>query len=186
MTMLSSVAERLYWTARYLERAETTARLTNAYTQFVLDIPHGLEPGWKSLISIIDGNAAFEARFKNYTERNVLKFLVADAANPGSVCHAINAARENVRTTRDCLPESCWQLVNELHLYAREFGATTLTRRHRFEVLGRIIARLQQITGLIHSSMTRDQAYRFLRLGTYVECADMTSRVVDVAFATSS
>ncbi len=186
MTMLSSVAERLYWSARYLERAEATARLTNAYTQFVLDIPLGSEPGWKSLVSIIDGNARFEQRFNSYTERNVLEFLVGDGNNPGSVSHSISAARENVRTTRDCLPESCWELVNELHLYAREQAPLTTTRRQRFEILGWIVARLQQITGLIHASMTRDQAYRYMRIGTHIECADMTSRVVDVAFATSS
>lgn len=185
MTMLSSVAERLYWNARYLERAESTARLINAYTKFVLDVPEGIEPGWDSLIRIIDGNDAFEKRYQNYTERNVLKFLVADEKNPGSVRYSIRAARENVRTTRDCLPESYWELVNELHLYTNANAASSVARRHRFEFLDKIAARMQQLTGLIHSSMTRDKAYRFMRLGALIECADMTSRVVDVAATTT-
>lgn len=181
MTMLSSVAERLYWNARYLERAEATARLANAYTKFVLDVPEGIEPGWDSLIKIIDGNKRFEQRYTRYTERNVLKFLISDTDNPGSVRYAIRAARENVRTTRDCLPETYWELVNELHLYVAEHAASSIARRSRFEFLDTIAARMQQLSGLVHSSMTRDEAYRFMRLGTLIECADMTSRVVDVA-----
>jgi uncharacterized alpha-E superfamily protein len=185
MTMLSSVAERLYWNARYLERAESTARLINAYTKFVLDVPEGIEPGWDSLIRIIDGTEAFENRYNKYTERNVLKFLVADEDNQGSVCFSIRAARENVRTTRDCLPETYWELVNELHLYATANAASSIARRNRFGFLDTIAARMQQLSGLIHSSMTRDEAYRFMRLGTLMECADMTSRVVDVAATTT-
>lgn len=182
--MLSSVAERLYWMARYLERAEATARLTNAYSHFVLDIPVGFEPGWQSLIRIVDGNAAFENRYKNYTERNVLKFLIADEDSPGSVRASIKAARENVRTTRDCMPESYWELVNELHIYVGKYADSSITRRDRFEFLDTIVARMQRLTGLVDSSMTRDHAYRFVRIGTLIECADMTSRVLDVAVAT--
>jgi len=185
MTMLSSVAERLYWTARYLERAESMARLVNAYTRFVFDIPMGFEPGWGSLIDVIDGQEAFETRYQKYTERNVIKFLVADVANPGSVRYSVRAARENVRTTRDCLPESWWELVNELHLYVAENAASSVARRNRFVFLEQIAARMQQLRGIVHSSMTRDQAYRFMRIGSLIECADMTSRVVDVAAATA-
>jgi len=183
--MLSSVAERLYWTARYLERAEATARLVDAYTQFVLDIPVGYEPGWDSLVRIIDGDGDFESRYSNYTERNVLKFLIADEDSPGSVRFAVKAARENVRTTRDCLPESYWELVNELHIFVSEQASASIARRSRFEFLDTIAARMQQITGLVYASMTRDQAYRFMRLGSRLESADMTSRVVDVVATTT-
>jgi uncharacterized alpha-E superfamily protein len=185
MTMLSSVAERLYWTARYLERAESTARLVNAYTQFVFDIPVGFEPGWESLIRTIDANDAFELRYKKYSERNIIKFLIADNDSPGSVRHSVRAARENVRTTRDCLPESWWELVNELHLYVGDHAVSSVARRNRFQFLERVIRRMQQLRGIVHSSMPRDQAYRFMRIGSLIECADMTSRVVDVAAATT-
>ncbi len=185
MTMLSSVAERLYWTARYLERAESTARLVNSYTRFVFDIPVGFEPGWESLIQIVDGEKTFGQRYTKYTERNIVKFLVADADSPGSVCHSIRAARENVRTTRDCLPESWWELVNELHLFASDNAAGSVARRNRARFLEEIAARMQQLRGIVHSSMSRDQAYRFMRIGSLIECADMTSRVVDVAAATT-
>lgn len=186
MTMLSSVAERLYWMARYLERAESTARLSNAYSNFVLDIPVGFEPGWPSLIDIIDGNEAFERRYKNYTEHNVLKFLTADTDSPGSVRYSINAARENGRTVRDCMPESYWELINELNILVNEHAADAIARRSRSRFLDNIVARVQRLTGLIDSSMTRDQAYRFMRVGKLIECADMTSRVLDIAVATTA
>ncbi len=183
--MLSSVAERLYWTSRYLERAEVTARLVNAYAHFILDIPRGFEPGWQSLIEIIDGNEAFDKRFTKYSERNVMDFLIADERGPGSVRFSINSARQNVRTTRDSLPESFWELVNELNIYVRESAAESLTRRNRYEFLETITAKMQQLTGVVDSGMTRDHAYRFMRLGTLLERADMTSRVLDVAVATA-
>lgn len=184
MSMLSSVADRLFWMARYLERAEDTARLANAYTQFILDIPRGAEPGWHSLVDIIEGQAAFELRYKNYNERNVMKFLIADADNPGSILHSVKAARENVRTTRDVLPEQCWELINELYLFVNANARDSLTRRMRFGFLDQVLAQSVQITGLIESSLSRDHAYRFMRIGRHIERADMTSRVVDVATAT--
>lgn len=184
MSMLSSVADRLYWMSRYLERAEDTARLTNAYTQFILDIPKGSEPGWESLVDIIDGQEIFEQRYKNYNERNVMKFLIADIDNTGSILHSVKAARENVRTTRDVLPEQCWELINELYLYVSNNAKNSLSRKSRFEFLDQILAQSKQITGLIESSLSRDHAYRFMRMGRLIERADMTSRGVDVATAT--
>lgn len=185
MSMLSSVAERLYWMARYLQRAEETACLTNAYSHFVLDIPKGLEPGWASLIRIIDGQQAFDAHYNVHNERNVIKFLLSDLDNQGSIRSSVKAARENVRTTRDVLPEQCWELVNELHIFAGEQAEASIARRNRFQFLDALVAGTQQITGLMESSLRRDQAYRFIRMGRFIERSDMTSRVVDVATATA-
>ena len=84
-SMLSSVAERLYWMARYLERAENMACLTNSYTQFILDVPKGTQPGWDSLIRIIEGEGEFAARYNEYSERNVVRFLIGDSANLASI-----------------------------------------------------------------------------------------------------
>lgn len=181
MTMLSSVAERLYWMARYLERAEDTARLTNAYSQFILDIPVGSEPGWESLVGVIDGQAQFESRYSNYSERNVMKFMTADLDNLGSIRYSVKAARECVRTTRDVLPDSCWELVNELYIFANDFAESSISRKARFEFLEGFVARVEQITGLIVSNLSRDHAYHFIRMGRLIERAEMTTRIVDVA-----
>lgn len=181
--MLSRVAERLYWMARYLERAEDAARMINAHSHLILDIPKGLEPGWKVLIDTFDAAPAFSARYRNVTERNVVKFLLADKDNPTSIRNAISSARENVRTTRDVLPAQAWELVNELYIYVSENAESSLARTQRFEFLETVIARNQQLNGLIQTTVSRDHSLWFIELGRLIERADMTSRILDVASA---
>lgn len=180
MTMLSRVAERLFWMARYLERAEDTARLTQAYAHLVMDIPEGSEPGWEILVNILDADPVYSKRFRVYSEQNVLRFLIADMDNPGSIQQAVVSARENVRTTRDVLPEEAWEHVNELYHYARETAEASVGRRNRHEFLEEVYTRCQMINGLIMSTLCRDHAYRFIKLGHLLERADMTTRVIDV------
>ena len=180
MRLLSRVAERLYWMARYLERAEDTARLVHAYTHLIMDIPAGSEPGYKILVQILNAEPSFHDHYRVFSEQNVVKFLVADQDNPVSITHAIQAARENVRTTRDVLPAEVWEHVNELHLYAQEYAEKSVGRRNRHVFLDQVIARCQMINGLIMSTLCRDHAYRFIKLGHLLERADMTTRVIDV------
>jgi len=180
MTMLSRVAERLYWMARYLERAEDTARLTQSYAHLVMDIPANTEPGWDILVRMQDAEAAFEERHRAFNELNVLGFLIAEPENPGSIHNSIVAARENVRTTRDVLPREAWEHVNELYLYTREYASASVRRRHRQQFLDQVIARCQMINGLLMTTLCRDHAYRFIKVGHLLERADMTTRIIDV------
>jgi uncharacterized alpha-E superfamily protein len=179
--MLSRVAERVYWMGRYIERAESTARLVNAFTTQVLDLPKGVEPGWKQLIDIMGTNSAFEKHYNHYDERNTVKFLLADTDDAGSIMTALAMARENVRTTRDLLPTEAWEHTNALYLYARENVQHGITRKGRFTFLKNIILRCQQITGLLSGTMSHDEAYDFVRTGRNLERADMTTRIVDSA-----
>jgi len=181
--MLSRVAERLYWMARYLERTEDTARLINAYSHLVLDIPQGIEPGWNVLIDTLDAAPAFKSRYRKLSERNVMKFLLADKDNPSSIRSSVGVSRENVRTTRDVLPAQAWELVNELYLYVNDAAENSIARAQRFDFLETIIAGNQQINGLIYTSVSRDHTLWFIKLGQFIERADMTSRIVDVATA---
>lgn len=180
MTMLSSVAERLYWMSRYLERAEDTARLVSAYNHLIMDIPRGAEPGWDIMVRILDAVPTFEDQFRVANEQNVLKLIIADADAPCSIPYAIRAARENVRTTRDVLPEEAWELVNELYLFTRDSAEKSVGRRNRHAFLAEVISRCQMINGLLLSTLSRDHAYRFIKLGHLLERADMATRVVDV------
>ncbi|TGD75644.1 alpha-E domain-containing protein [Mangrovimicrobium sediminis] len=180
MRLLSRVAERLYWMARYLERAEDTARVTQAYTHLVLDIPMGTELGWDALVRILDGQPVFEQSYRAYNEQNVLSFVITDEDNFGSIRQSIKSARENVRTTRDVLPAEVWEHVNELYLYAQETAEKSVGRRHRHQFLDQVISRCQVISGLVITTMTRDDTYRFMALGHMVERADMTTRIIDV------
>ena len=180
MIMLSRVAERLYWMARYLERAEDTARLTKAYTHLIMDIPAGSQPGWDILVRILDAQTSFSEHHRACNEQNVLKFLIADEENPGSVHYCVRAARENVRTTRDVLPEEVWEHVNGLYLFSQEHAAKSVGRRNRHQFLDQVITRCQMISGLLMSTLCRDHAYRFIKLGALLERADMTTRIIDV------
>ncbi len=181
--MLSRVAERLYWMGRYLERAEDSARLLSAYSHLILDLPVGSEPGWHVLIATFDAEEAFSRRYRTESERNVVRFLLSDEDNKSSIRSSVWNARENVRTTRDALPAQAWELMNEMHLYARAEAAESGARQKRFAFLETLIARNQQLNGLIDTSVMRDHSLWFIRLGQLIERADMTSRVLDVAIA---
>ncbi len=184
MSLLSRVAERIYWTGRYLERVENSARLLNVYGNLLLDLPTEAGLGWQHLIDITDSEALFAAHVAQPSEENTVAFLVADLDNPGSILSSLTQARENIRTSRDIVPTEAWRCVNELHLYAKAHLTAGVSPRRRHETLTTLVERCQQITGLLAGTMSHGTAYQFLRLGRNVERADMTSRVLDVAAAT--
>lgn len=178
--MLSRVAWRIYWMARYIERAENTARLVNTYHFLLLDLPRGTPVGWETLPVIAGGHDLFVDHYQRHDERNTVKFLLADRFNPCSLSNSIAYARENCRTSREVLPEQVWEQINELHNYLKNKIGEALPRRGRFDVLTEIIQRCQQLTGLMAGTMSQDSAYDFLRIGRNLERADMTSRVIDI------
>lgn len=178
--MLSRVARRVYWMARYIERAENTARLVNTYHFLLLDLPRGTHVGWEVLPVITGGNPLYSEHYQRRDERNTVKFLLADGFNPGSLVNSVKGARENCRTSREVLPGQAWELVNELHLYATAHVNDALPRRWRFSYLTEIIQRCQQLTGFLAGTMSHDHAYDFVRIGRNLERADMTPRVIDI------
>ena len=180
MSMLSRVAERVYWMARYIERAEDTARLVAAYNHLIMDIPRGSEPGWEILVRILDADPVFDEFFNVRNEQNVMRLLIGEAQAGCSIPYAIKAARENVRTTRDVLPDEVWELVNELYLYSSEASDKSVARRTRQAYLEQVVQRTQVINGVLRSTLCRDHSYRFIKLGQLLERADMTTRIVDV------
>ncbi len=181
--MLSRVANSVYWAARYIERAENTARIINVNANLVLDTPRGISPGWLPLITITGSEELFEEQGREASERNVVHFLVADRLNPGSILSSLAQARDNARTVREIMPREAWEVINDLHLYAKDNVQSGLSQRNRFDYLRRIIAGAQQITGLLAGTMSHDDAYNFLRMGRNLERADMTARILDVRSA---
>lgn len=179
--MLSRVAENLYWMARYLERAENTARLINATTQVLLDLPKGAFFGWDVLIRVAGLDSVFHAHHPQADEDSVVHFLILEQDNPSSVLSCIQYARENTRTFREVLPMEIWERINALHLFIRDHAVrATKSRGQRYQVLNGVIERRQSILGLLAGSMSHDIAYQFLKLGRNLERADMTTRIVDV------
>lgn len=177
--LLSRVAERVYWQARYLERVENTARLLNVFSTLLLDLPINTRLDWDSLVQITGTANAFEQRYAQASERNVMRFLLLEK-NGCSLLDMLALARENARTTREIMPTEAFEEINSLYLFAKEQAPKSIARAPRNDFLERIIKGCQQITGLTMGSMSRNQAYNFLRLGRHIERADMTTRIVDV------
>ncbi len=180
MKLLSRVAERLYWLARYLERTENTARLIKSYNNLIMDIPIGTEPSWMILVDILDERNRYSKIFRNENEQNVHKFLVEKSSVTCGIHYSIAQARENMRTTRDVLPEEAWEYTNGLFLYSSENRTKHSRRQSRLAYLDEIIQRCQMISGLIDSTLPRDNAYHFIKIGCLLERADMTVRIIDV------
>ena len=180
MKLLSRVAERLYWLARYLERTENTARLIKSYNNLIMDIPIGTEPSWMILVDILDERNRYSKIFRNENEQNVHKFLVEKPSVTCGIHYSIAQARENMRTTRDVLPEEAWEYTNGLFLYSSENRTKYSRRQSRLAYLDEIIQRCQMINGLIDSTLPRDNAYHFIKIGHLIERADMTARIIDV------
>jgi uncharacterized alpha-E superfamily protein len=181
--MLSRVAENIYWVGRYIERAEDTARIVMVNANLLMDLPKGIAPGWRPLVDITGANDLFEELHKDYTERQVLRFLLGDERHPGSILSALTAAREACRTIRDVVPREAWEQLNELYLFARDGLQSGLTKRGRHPYLKHMIMGAQAITGLLAGTMLHDQAYHFMRIGRNLERADMTTRIIDVRSA---
>lgn len=177
--MLSRVAERIYWGSRYLERVENTARLVSVYDNLLFDLPRDTNIGWYNLIVINSSTASFNERYKVQDERNVVKFLLADDSNTSSMLSSLKQVKENIRTTRDVVPQDTWELINELDLYARNNTRQGINRTDRHQFLNTIIKHCQEINGLFESSMSRDATWQFLMLGRNIERADMTTRILD-------
>lgn len=179
--MLSRVAENLYWMARYLERAENTARLINTTTKVLLDLPRGASFGWDILLTVAGLDMQFHELYDEANESNIMRYLIEDERNASSIASCIFHARENTRTFREVVPVGFWERVNGLYLYIRQNTAgAVLGRSQRYQVLNSLIERRQATVGLLIGSMSHDVAYQFIKLGRNLERADMTTRIIDV------
>ena len=182
--MLSRNAERTYWLGRYVERTEDTARLLNAFSQVMMDIPSSGKLSWDILLKIMATEALFYEHYETATEKNVIKFLISDKENPSSIRSAVKAARENARTLRDRLPLEAWEMLNDLNLFIKKDTENALHQRNRFQFLKETIAKCQCFNGMVRTTLSRTQVYEFLTMGAFIERADMSTRLLDVAAGT--
>lgn len=178
--MLSRDAENIYWMTRYVERTENLSRLINVNSNLLLDLPRGIRIDWESLLFITDSHKLFYHQYKEPDERSVIRFLLANEKNPGSIISSLAMAKENFRATRDIVPTAAAENINNLYLFAKENLANGITRKGRFRFLRRIIDVSQMNTGLLDGTMLHDHAFCFVKLARNIERADMTTRILDV------
>lgn len=173
--MLSRVAEHLYWLARYIERAEATARLAIAASDTILDLPDGIPYDWESLMQVFGSGDSGPG----ISEAEVMEQLVLSLEHPGSIRASIASARENARVTRDLIPKDAWIALNELHGLIERQSFAGFDRSTRIRLLKQVISNCRLWHGCLVASQALDLGSLFLRLGDRLEHADMVSRLVD-------
>ncbi|MFP6815259.1 MAG: alpha-E domain-containing protein [Pseudomonadales bacterium] len=177
---LSSTAKRSYWLGRYLERADSTARMVAENGNLLLDLPKRLPLAWQPLVNITGSATLFNEISREPNERSVTRFLINDRRNPASLANSLEWARENARTLRGIIPRHAVEYIIELHLYAKEHLSQPLSRSRRAEGLSNVSEFIQRIDGFMSANMLHDAHWNFWRLGNFIERADMTSRIIDV------
>ena len=182
--MLSRTADHLFWMARYMERAENTARMLDVNYQMSL-LPQSAEQakqGWLGVIGISELTAAFAAKYPDFDSRHVMEFMVRDAGNASSITACVAAARENARAVRGALTTEVWETTNQTWLECnRLLGAKTL-HKDPSSVFEWVKFRSHLSRGVTVGTMLQDEALHFLRIGTFLERADNTARLLDVKF----
>jgi uncharacterized alpha-E superfamily protein len=162
-----------------LERTENTARLISVTMNLIYDLPYGTEVGWHNLLTICGVEEHFNQHFKKTSEQNIIRFLLVELDNTSSLLSSLSFARENIRTSRELMPDEAWEQVNEMYLYATKNIDTLSSRCGRMLFLQEIMRGCQRFTGFMAGAMSHNDSYRFICVGRNIERADMTTRIMD-------
>src|SRR5918993_4637278 len=182
--MLSRTADHLFWMARYMERAENTARMLDVNYQMSLlpQTDDAAERGWRGLLSINEISGDFAKRHGAVTARSVIDYMVSDADNGSSIRSCLMAARENARAVRGTLTTEVWETQNQTWLEFQRLVATDAFERSPGEAFEWVKFRSHLSRGVTVGTMLQDEAFHFLRIGSFLERADNTARLLDVKF----
>jgi uncharacterized alpha-E superfamily protein len=182
--MLSRTADHLFWMSRYTERAENTARMldVNYQTSLLPQSEATALMGWQGLLSISELLPRYRARYGDITARNVMNFMVKDENNPSSIVSCLSAARENARAVRGTLTTEVWETQNQTWLEIKRMIKSSEFERDPAEFFEWVKFRSHLSRGVTVGTMLMDEALHFMRLGTFLERADNTARLVDVKF----
>jgi uncharacterized alpha-E superfamily protein len=182
--MLSRTADHLYWMSRYMERAENTARMldVNYQTSLLPQSADAAEKGWKGLLSISELSGDFASRYGEVNARNVMEYMVADSRNPSSIRNCLQAARENARAVRGALTTEVWETQNQTWLEFQRMVAGGSFQRDPSALFEWVKFRSHLSRGVTVGTMLQDEAFHFLRIGSFLERADNTARLLDVKF----
>ena len=182
--MLSRTADHLFWMSRYTERAENTARMLDVNYQTAL-LPQSADvaqAGWEGLLTISELMPAYRKKYGDVTPRNVIDFMVRDENNPSSILCCLRAARENARAVRGTLTTETWETLNATWLDLGQELKRKSFERDPSQFFEWVKFRSHLSRGVAIGTMLRDEAFHFYRMGTFLERADNTARLLDVKF----
>ena len=182
--MLSRTADHLYWMSRYTERAENTARMLNVSydTSMLPQAPQAARKAWQGVLSISELIPAYASRHGEVQREAVLHFMVRDESNSSSIASCLRAARENARAVRGALTTEAWETQNQTWLELKRLLAEGDWERDPGQFFEWVKHRSHLSRGVTLGTMLQDEAFHFLRLGTFIERADNTARLLDVKF----
>jgi len=182
--MLSRTADYLYWMARSIERAENNARVLDVANN--MSLLHNMNDGevaiWQQALQISGNVEQFMRDYEELTPANIIHYLAMDMNNPSSIYSALRSARENARAVRVALTIETWESINALWLEFDQFKGQNLAQGGLHEFCDWVKSRSHLFRGVCFGTMLRDDAFRFLRLGTFIERADNTARLLDVKY----
>ena len=182
--MLSRTADSLFWLARYVERADNTARIIDAASRLAaMPIAYAGESNeWESALAACGALNAFYAIHKSADRDAVIDFLAFSSENPSSIKQCLETARHNGRAERTALTVEMWEAINAAWLELKRFDGARMDRDTLSEFLSRVKETCLRFDGSGFRTMLRNDAYFFLRLGVYLERADSTARILDVKY----
>ena len=182
--MLSRTADYLYWMARYIERAENMARVLDVTYSMSL-VPNAAQSEaalWLPALEISGNVEAYEEDYDSVNAADVIHYLAMDMNNPSSIYNALRNARENARAVRVAMTSETWENINALWLEFDQFRGQDLAQNGLREFCDWVKARSHLFRGVCFGTMLRDDAFSFVRLGTFIERADNTARLLDVKY----
>ena len=181
--MLSRVAAHLYWMSRYLERAENMARILDV-TQSLAMLDRSADSGGAMTpIVITEAQAEFAATNLPATYENVVAFLAWDRQHPSSIRNCIESTRENARAVRGSITSEMWENINDTWIAFQEKSRSINPLMTGNEFFEWVKERSHLFRGITFATARRDQPYHFVRLGTFIERADNTARILNVKYA---
>jgi uncharacterized alpha-E superfamily protein len=182
--MLSRTADHLFWMARYTERAENTARMLDVNYQMSLlpQSSHHAVQGWQGVLSISELGDAYDALYGELSSQGVMDFMTLDSDNPSSISSCLKSARENARAVRGSLTTEVWETLNQTWLEWNKLSTTQPFKRDPSHYFEWVKFRSHLSRGVTLGTMLMDEALYFMRLGTFLERADNTARLLDVKF----
>jgi uncharacterized alpha-E superfamily protein len=182
--MLSRTADHLFWMSRYTERAENTARMldVNYQTSLLPQSAAVAQVGWQGLLSISELLQSYGAKHGDIEPQKVMEFMVKDESNPSSIVSCLKNARENARAVRGSLTTEAWETQNQTWLEVNRMLRAGEFERDPGQFFEWVKFRSHLSRGVTVGTMLMDEALHFMRLGTFLERADNTARLVDVKF----
>ena len=182
--MLGRTGSSLFWMARYMERAENIARLAQVGHRISItpDATGGYREDWKSTLTSAGCLEAFTARGTKLTAAEVQRFLVFDRDHAGSIRSCLEAARTNGRAVRTALTREMWEALNATWIGFAAIDPASVDPAKLAELLDWVRQRSGQFRGAMLGSLLRDEGFHFCQLGTFIERADNTARILDVKY----